>query len=148
MNPLRKYRRASGMNQLQFAAKVGISSSRICAFEKNRALPTEATAHKIASLLGIKPEALFPRGYSLRYDYRQTGQRVGAREPYLPPMPPVPVRQYPSGPFKVHCQKCGEEFWMRADDREMPIDFDGDPRCPSCAMPVRDVIPITGEANV
>ncbi|MHB8871979.1 MAG: helix-turn-helix domain-containing protein [Candidatus Doudnabacteria bacterium] len=59
-NVLRKYRRASGLNQLDVAKILGMkSSSRISRWEKGNGVPNTVNVFKLAVLYRVMADSLF-----------------------------------------------------------------------------------------
>lgn len=55
-----EHRRAAGMTQTEFAARLGVSHSRISDIERGRGRVTVFTLARIAAVLGIEPAELVP----------------------------------------------------------------------------------------
>ncbi|HIE44236.1 MAG TPA: XRE family transcriptional regulator [Candidatus Omnitrophica bacterium] len=58
MNPIAKYREQKGLTQVGLALLLGVSQPTVAQFETGGIRPGEKMVSKLATLLGIKPEAL------------------------------------------------------------------------------------------
>lgn len=59
-NRIKQVRTARGMTQKQLGALVGVSYSRICVWEQERAFPSPALQQDLAIALGVSISKLFP----------------------------------------------------------------------------------------
>ncbi len=55
---LQSWRESEGMNQTQFAKKIGLSSANLCDLEQGRRIPSPERAKKIAKKLGLPEKGL------------------------------------------------------------------------------------------
>lgn len=141
-SPLRQYRHSRHMTQKKLAAAVHICARDIGLMERGDLLPTKRWAKTIADYFGVKVEVLFNEGFR---DPKVHDWSVKPGEEYVPPETTIALRYYPRE-FTAMCRKCGKVLSFRTDDRHAPSD--DDPVCPSCAMPIRDVVPLSEAANV
>ena len=61
-NNVRKLRKERGFNQRQFAEKLHMCQSYLCAIETGRLFILEPQKRKIARALGVSVEDVFPEG--------------------------------------------------------------------------------------
>jgi DNA-binding XRE family transcriptional regulator len=59
-NKLREFRQKLGFTQQELTQTAGVSIATLVLIEKYGHLPGEAVQIKIASVLGVKPEAIWP----------------------------------------------------------------------------------------
>lgn len=138
-NALQQYRHSRRMTQKKLAAAVHICARDIGLMERGDLLPTKRWAKAIADYFGVKVEVLFHDGFR---DPKVHDWSVKPGEEYMPP-PPPPARTYPRE-FWAICKKCGKHLKFRTDDYHST---DAEMECPSCAMPIRDIVPL-GEMTI
>jgi transcriptional regulator with XRE-family HTH domain len=144
MNHLREYRKSAGLTQAKLGAKSHLTQNRVAMLEYGHVLPWPREADALSVVLGVPPEAIFPEGYKVRCDY---GKHIVAEKPYTPEEPtPLAINRPLPREFWAPCKKCGFHLHFRTDDRHTP--FDSELECPSCAMPIRDIIPLPEAMNV
>ncbi len=67
---LRRQRLESGISQIELARRTGIAQARIWLIEQGGARPGKQAAEKIAAVLGLEPEKVFPDFATFRNVYR------------------------------------------------------------------------------
>lgn len=63
---IREARKRAGLTQAQLAAKVGVSKSSVCMWERATHCPSYSALIAIAKAVGVRPAALMPTGQEIK----------------------------------------------------------------------------------
>jgi putative transcriptional regulator len=89
-NRLQEFRRATGLNQTELGARVGVSRETICNIEGGRHDPSMPLGMALARFLGVPAEDLFPADEDAQVVIHSRGQRRGPMpERRRKPQPPA-----------------------------------------------------------